>query len=124
VSLTDGLELTGAYITAAVRCAPPQNTPTPVEQQTCSGSLERELALLKDVKVLLALGDFAYRASCNLLGIRPRPKFAHGAEATAPDGRLVICSYHPSQQNTFTGKLTEAMLERVLRDIRKFLSRK
>jgi uracil-DNA glycosylase len=114
VSLTDGLELTGAYITAAVRCAPPQNKPTPQEQQTCAGYLERELALLKEVKVILALGDFAYRALCSLLGIRPRPKFGHGTEASAPDGRTVICSYHPSQQNTFTGKLTEPMLDAVL----------
>ena len=118
VSRSDGLRLDGAYITAAVRCAPPQNKPTPEEQRTCAGYLERELELLSDVKVLLALGDFAYRALCSLLEIRPRPKFGHGAEARAPDGRHVICSYHPSQQNTFTGKLTEPMLDAVLKRAR------
>jgi uracil-DNA glycosylase family 4 len=118
VSRSDGLRLDGAYVTAAVRCAPPQNRPTPEEQRTCAGYLERELDLLSDVKVLLALGDFAYRALCSLLEIRPRPKFGHGAEARAPDGRYVICSYHPSQQNTFTGKLTEPMLDAVLRRAR------
>ena len=73
-----------------------------------------QLDLLADVKVVLALGDFAYRALCSLLAIKPRPKFGHGTEARAPDGRFVICSYHPSQQNTFTGKLTEPMLDAVL----------
>jgi uracil-DNA glycosylase family 4 len=115
VSIDDGLELSGAYITAAVRCAPPQNRPTPAEQKSCSEYLERELNLLGDVRVVLALGDFAYRAVCSQLAIKPRPKFGHGAEATAPDGKFVICSYHPSQQNTFTGKLTEPMLDSVLK---------
>jgi uracil-DNA glycosylase family 4 len=118
VSRSDGLELSGAYITAAVRCAPPQNRPTPQEQKNCSGYLERELALLSGAKVVLALGDFAYRAVCGLLAIRPRPKFGHGAVAEAPDGRFVVCSYHPSQQNTFTGKLTESMLDSVLQQCR------
>jgi uracil-DNA glycosylase family 4 len=114
VSLHDGLRLRGTYVTAAVRCAPPENKPTPEEQRTCAGYLERELDLLTDLKVVLALGDFAYRALCGLLAIRPRPKFGHGTEARAPDGRFVICSFHPSQQNTFTGKLTEPMLDAVL----------
>jgi uracil-DNA glycosylase family 4 len=123
VSRSDGLQLSGTYITAAVRCAPPQNRPTPQEQKNCSGYLERELALLSDVKVILALGDFAYRAVCALLAIRPRPKFGHGALAEAPDGRFVVCSYHPSQQNTFTGKLTETMLDSVLQKCRDLAGR-
>jgi uracil-DNA glycosylase len=76
--------------------------------------LRRELELLQEVRAVLALGELAYRTVCGLYGIRPRPKFGHGVEVLAPDGTHVVCSYHPSQQNTFTGKLTEAMLDAVL----------
>jgi uracil-DNA glycosylase family 4 len=110
----DGLQLSGAYVTASVRCAPPQNRPTPEEFGNCLGYLRRELELLQEVRVVLALGELAYRTVCRLYGIRPRPKFGHGVEVRAPDGTFVVCSYHPSQQNTFTGKLTEAMLDAVL----------
>jgi uracil-DNA glycosylase family 4 len=113
VSADDGLELTDAYVSAAVRCAPPQNKPTPQERTTCLPYLRRELALLGDVRVILVLGQFAYDVVTRELGIRPRPKFGHGAEAIAPDGRTVLCSYHPSQQNTFTGTLTEPMFDAV-----------
>jgi uracil-DNA glycosylase family 4 len=113
VSAGDGLELHDAYVTAAVRCAPPQNKPTPQERTTCLPFLRRELALLGDVRVVLVLGQFAYQVVAGELGIRPRPRFGHGAEALTPDGRVVLCSYHPSQQNTFTGTLTEPMFDAV-----------
>jgi uracil-DNA glycosylase len=112
-SISDGLKLTGLYVAAAVRCAPPQNRPTPEERDTCAPYLRRELQLLDDVRVLVALGAFAYEVLTNDLGIRPRPRFAHALETAAPDGRVVLCSYHPSQQNTFTGKLTEPMMDSV-----------
>ena len=105
----DGLTLTDAWITAPVRCAPPANKPTPAERDTCRPWLERELALLSNLKVFVVLGQFAYQAMTHHLGIRPRPKFAHGAEVAAPAGVTILCSYHVSQQNTFTGKLTEPM---------------
>ncbi|MGD0379413.1 MAG: uracil-DNA glycosylase [Acidimicrobiales bacterium] len=113
VALDDGLELRGAYVLAAVRCAPPQNKPTPDERDQCRPFLHRELALLAGLRVLVALGHFAYQVVADELGLRPRPKFGHGVEAVAPDGRAVVCSYHPSQQNTFTGRLTEPMLDAV-----------
>jgi len=77
------------------------------------GYLRRELELLSELRVLIALGDFAYRALCDLYGVRPRPKFGHGTELETPNGKHIICSYHPSQQNTFTGRLTEPMLDSV-----------
>lgn len=110
----DGLALTGAWITAPVRCAPPANQPTPAERDACRPWLERELALLADLRVVVVLGQFAYQAMAGHLGIRPRPRFGHGVEVEAPDGRVVVCSYHVSQQNTFTGKLTAPMLDQVL----------
>ena len=109
----DGLELHDAYISAAVRCAPPQNKPTPTERTTCLPFLRRELALLDRVGVILCLGQFAYQVVASELGIRPRPRFGHGVEVLSPDGRVVLCSYHPSQQNTFTGTLTEPMFDAV-----------
>jgi uracil-DNA glycosylase family 4 len=113
VSADDGLALHDAYVSAAVRCAPPQNKPTPQERATCLPYLRRELALLADVRVVLVLGQFAYQVVTGELGIRPRPRFGHGVEVPAPDGRVVLCSYHPSQQNTFTGTLTEPMFDAV-----------
>jgi uracil-DNA glycosylase family 4 len=113
VALDDGLELQGAYVLAAVRCAPPQNKPTPAERDACHPFFHRELTLLPQLRVLVALGQFAYQAVAAELALRPRPKFGHGVEAAAPLGRTVICSYHPSQQNTFTGKLTEPMFDAV-----------
>ena len=113
VALDDGLELRGAYVLAAVRCAPPQNKPTPAERDACHPFLHRELGLLGDLRVIVALGQFAYQVLADELGLAPRPKFGHGVEAVVPDGRVLLCSYHPSQQNTFTGKLTEPMLDAV-----------
>jgi uracil-DNA glycosylase family 4 len=113
VALDDGLELSGAYVLAAVRCAPPQNKPTPGERDACRPYLQRELALLGELRVVVALGQFAYQVLTDELALRPRPKFGHGVEAVVPDGLALIGSYHPSQQNTFTGKLTEPMFDAV-----------
>lgn len=115
VSRDDGLRLRDAWITAAVRCAPPANRPTTEERDRCQPYLARELAALPNLGVLVALGQFGYEAVARVFALRARPKFGHGVEAALPDGQTVICSYHPSQQNTFTGKLTEAMLDTVFR---------
>ena len=113
VARGDGLELSGAWVSAAVRCAPPANKPTPVEQAQCRSFLQREIALLTRLRVVVCLGAFAYAAACSEFGVRPRPRFGHGAEVAAPTGITVVCSFHPSQQNTFTGRLTEPMLDAV-----------
>ncbi|MDQ2725876.1 MAG: uracil-DNA glycosylase [Actinomycetota bacterium] len=113
VSIDDGLALRGAWVGAAVRCAPPANKPTPSERDRCIGFLVRELDALIEARVIVALGRFAYDIVTRLLNIRPRPAFGHGAQATAPSGMVVVASYHPSQQNTFTGMLTEPMLDAV-----------
>jgi uracil-DNA glycosylase family 4 len=112
-AIDDGLEFTGAWMTAAVRCAPPANKPTPDERDRCLPYLVRELALLENLSVIVALGGFAYQVVAGLFGLKPRPKFGHLTEARLPDGRMLVCSYHPSQQNTFTGVLTEPMLDAV-----------
>jgi uracil-DNA glycosylase len=115
----DGLELRDAFITATVRCAPPANKPTPQERDTCLPYLRRELELLDRLQVLVALGSFGWDGflrAARALGEevpRPRPKFGHGAEAEVGRWRLIGC-YHPSQQNTFTGKLTVPMTDAVL----------
>ena len=110
----DGLRLTDAWITAPVRCAPPANKPTIAERDACRPYLERELALLDRMRVVMVLGSFAYQVAAGLLGVRPRPRFGHGVEVPLDGGRTLICSYHVSQQNTFTGTLTPAMLDAVL----------
>ena len=118
VSADDGLELRGAYVTAAVRCAPPANQPTREERDQCLPFFVRELALLSELRVIVTLGAFAYEALWNVLrdeGMalpRPRPKFTHGLEVDLVDRTIVGC-FHPSQQNTFTGKLTEPMIDAV-----------
>lgn len=109
----DGLEVTGCYIAAAVRCAPPANKPLPEEKRRCEPYLAREWALLAEVRAVVALGKFAHDAVCDLVGLRPRPRFGHLEEAELPDGKVLVDSYHPSQQNTFTGVLTEAMFDAV-----------
>ncbi len=111
VSKDDGLRATGVWVTAGVKCAPPQNRPTPEERDNCLPYLQRELAVLPNVTALLALGGFAYEVCCRVLGVRRRPPFGHGLEVPVGGGRTIVCSYHPSQQNTFTGRLTEAMLD-------------
>jgi uracil-DNA glycosylase len=110
----DGLILDGVWITAAVRCAPPANKPTGAERNRCRPFLERELELLADVRVLVALGQFAHQVLCDVLGLRPRPSFGHGVETALPDGRHVLGSFHVSQQNTFTGRLTPEMFDTLL----------
>jgi uracil-DNA glycosylase family 4 len=115
----DGLALDGAYVTAAVRCAPPANKPTPAERDACRPFLVEELALLDGVQVIVALGGFGWDAALAAVGgVRPKPRFGHCAETVLPDGRVLLGSYHPSQQNTFTGRLTEAMLDDVFRRAR------
>ncbi|MGI8709763.1 MAG: uracil-DNA glycosylase [Acidimicrobiales bacterium] len=114
VSADDGLALSEAWITAPVRCAPPANKPTVDERDRCRPFLERELAMLPQASVLLCLGGFAYQGLTAHYGVRPRPAFRHGVEVALPDGLTLLASYHVSQQNTFTGKLTPAMLDAVL----------
>ncbi len=109
----DGLRLAGAWVTAPVKCAPPDNAPLPAERDTCRPFLHRELALLADLRVVVCLGGFAHQIACQELGVRPRPRFAHLGEAVAPGGVVLLGSFHPSQQNTFTGRLTEPMLDAV-----------
>jgi uracil-DNA glycosylase family 4 len=109
----DGLRLTGAYVAAAVRCAPPDNKPTVQERDNCLPYLEREIDLLTDLRVFVCLGGFAYASLAPLLALRRRPPFGHGVEVPLGDGRTVLCSYHPSQQNTFTGRLTEPMFDSI-----------
>lgn len=113
-SADDGLELSGAWITAPVKCAPPQNRPSKDERDRCMPFLRRELQALERVRVILVLGGFAYAAMCRELGVSPRPRFAHGLEIALDKRRILLCSYHVSQQNTFTGRLTEPMLDAVL----------
>ncbi|MBW3556272.1 MAG: uracil-DNA glycosylase [Actinobacteria bacterium] len=119
----DGLRLSGAYVSAAVRCAPPANKPTPAERDTCRPYLEREMALLTDLRVIVALGHFGFDVLCRLLGLRPKPRFGHGVEVSLPGGRWMICSYHPSQQNTFTGTLTVEMFDQVFARARELAGR-
>ena len=115
VSRDDGLTLRGCYVTASVRCAPPGNRPLPSERDSCLPYLERELALLRSLRVIVCLGGFAWDVVLRALGnLRPRPKFAHGATASVAGYELLGC-YHPSQQNTFTGRLTESMLDDIFR---------
>jgi uracil-DNA glycosylase family 4 len=122
----DGLRLTGCYITACVRCAPPANRPMPEERDNCLPYLDVELKLLKKVRVIVCLGAFAWEGvlkALNELGYRARPKppFGHAAIATLGPFQLIGC-YHPSQQNTFTGRMTEKMMDRILQQARKLIS--
>ena len=118
VALDDGLELHDAFVSMVVRCAPPENKPTPSERDECMPYLARELALLPRLRVVVCLGAFAWDGTLRALRMqgaeipRPKPRFGHGAEARVGDLALVG-SYHVSQQNTFTGKLTEPMLDAV-----------
>jgi uracil-DNA glycosylase len=113
VDRNDGLTLKGAYVTAVVRCAPPANKPAPDERADCLPYLQREFALLKSSRVFVALGAYAFQAIADLLGLRPRPAFGHAREVALADGCYILGSYHPSQQNTFTGKLTQPMFDAV-----------
>jgi uracil-DNA glycosylase family 4 len=113
VAVGDGLALRGAWVTAAVRCAPPANKPTPDEREACRPYLRRELDLLTNLRVVVCLGAFGYDVACKEFAVSPRPRFAHGAEVSTSCGITLLCSFHPSQQNTFTGRLTESMLDSV-----------
>ena len=124
ISNNDGMELSDAYITAPVRCAPPQNKPTIEEKRKCSDYLTRELRYLKSIKVILALGAIGYTAISKELGINPRPKFSHGLEVQLETGEVILCSYHVSQQNTFTGRLTNEMFDEVLARAKEISSKK
>ncbi len=118
VARDDGLRLSDCYVTAAVRCAPPANRPTPAERDNCLPYLVRELGLLGPVRVIVCLGSFAWDVALRALTARglarprPRPRFGHGVAVGVGELYLLGC-YHPSQQNTFTGRLTEAMLDEV-----------
>ncbi len=114
----DGLALRDAYITATVHCAPPDNKPLPAERAACATYLSREFELLSGTRVIVALGSIAWSAVSDHFGLRPRPKFSHLAECELPGGRTLLGSYHPSQQNTFTGKLTVPMFDAVFRRAR------
>lgn len=116
----DGLVLRDAFIAAAVRCAPPDNKPTPDEIARCLPHLDAEIAALPRVRVVVALGRIAFDAYLQMLrgrggGLRPRPQFAHASSARLPNGHLLLGCYHPSRQNTNTGKLTPAMMDTVFR---------
>jgi uracil-DNA glycosylase len=123
VAADDGLALRDCFVTAAVRCAPPANRPSTAERDACAGYLARELALLDGVRVIVCLGGFAWdaglraRAARGVPVPRPKPRFAHGAVLASERLPLLGC-YHPSQQNTFTGRLTETMIDDVLRTAR------
>ncbi len=126
----DGLRLKGCYITAAVRCAPPKNKPTPKEQANCRPYLIREIRLLARVRAVVVLGRFAFDAFLRAWSEagRPlpprRPPFGHGMATQLPDGTWLLASYHPSQQNTQTGRLTPAMLDGVFRHVNTILGRR
>jgi uracil-DNA glycosylase family 4 len=119
VKRDDGLRLTNVFVTAAVRCAPPANKPTPAERDACAPWLGAELDMMPGIRVVVALGQFAWNQTLRILGERgvtvprPRPRFGHGAEVRLPDGPVLLGSFHPSQQNTFTGRLTEPMFDSV-----------
>ena len=112
--LGDGLQLDGAFVTAAVRCAPPANKPLPAERDNCLPYARDELDLLENVRVIVCLGGFAWDVAGRVLGVaHPRPRFGHGAEHALADGRTILGCFHPSQQNTFTGRMTEGMIDAV-----------
>ena len=127
----DGLKLNDTYITCVVKCAPPDNKPSPAETARCSKFLEQELHALTEVKVLLVLGQIGLSAAWPLISDQvlkkfpdaklKKPKLKHGGEMTLPDGRTILMSFHPSQQNTFTGRLTEPMFDGVFERVRDLL---
>jgi uracil-DNA glycosylase family 4 len=126
VSRDDGLRLKDCYVTAVIRCAPPANKPLPEEIANCRPYLIRELRLLKRVRVIVALGRVAFEAAWGSVGssedAKPKPKFGHGVQTRLRGGITLISSFHPSQQNTFTGKLTEPMFDQIFTRAKKLIS--
>jgi uracil-DNA glycosylase family 4 len=120
IARDDGLELRDCFVTAAVRCAPPANRPEREERDRCLPYARREFELLERLRVVVCLGAFAWDAALALFEVRrtPRPRFGHGAELELPAGLTLLGCYHPSQQNTFTGRLSEPMIDAVLRRAR------
>jgi uracil-DNA glycosylase family 4 len=124
----DGLQLHDCWITAAIHCAPPANKPLPEEIQNCRPFLLREMALLNHVRVILGLGKIGFDAAFNVARtvewttLKTRPKFSHGAQAQLNENLVLLGTFHPSQQNTFTGKLTEPMLDAVFDRAKEILS--
>ncbi len=129
IARDDGQVLTGLYITAAARCAPPDNKPLPEEIASCAPFLERELEGLKDLRVIVALGRIGFEAYLNYLKRRQtiaskrEYEFRHGAEYSMPDGRILLAAYHPSAQNTNTGKLTKEMFLKIFKRARELADR-
>ena len=119
LNANDGLKLQRAWVTSIVKCAPPDNKPTPTERDNCRRHFDNELAALTKIHTVVCLGSFAYDNVCRKFEVAKKPKFGHGVETegTLSDGRTIriICSFHPSQQNTFTGKLTEKMIDAVFK---------
>lgn len=126
LSANDGLRLTDAFITATIHCAPPQNKPKPIEVENCRSYLDWELESLKNAQVYLALGSIAYHAYLHAFRRvfqLPRTKFGHGLVQELPNGKHLLCSYHPSQQNTFTGRLTEPMFDMIFAKAKRLLQK-
>ncbi|MCB1026502.1 MAG: uracil-DNA glycosylase, partial [Microthrixaceae bacterium] len=113
LSRDDDMELSDVWITSPVHCAPPDNKPTIDERDNCVGYLRRELAALTNVSVVVSLGGYGFSVLSRLFDVSPRPRFGHGVEVPVPEGPIVLGCFHVSQQNTFTGRLTEAMLDDV-----------
>ena len=128
VDRDDGLELADCWVSAVIRCPPPENRPEPEERKNCRPYLEAELDLLEEVRLVTALGRYAYNHVLRILKDRgrevptPRPDFRHGREVSAGESLAVLASYHPSQQNTFTGTLTEEMFDEIWERARELLS--
>jgi len=118
----DGLKLRNAYVSCIVKCAPPGNKPNPIEIARCSSYLETEMSLMPQVKVFLALGGIALQGLQPLLHLTKKMKFSHGGVLEFAPGKFILTSYHPSQQNTFTGRLTEPMFDSVFVKARKLIS--
>jgi uracil-DNA glycosylase family 4 len=120
----DGLTLTDCWVTAPVKCAPPDNKPTIEERSNCAPWLTAELELLPNIRVVVALGAYAWDATLRHFGpVRPKPRFGHGAEAPLPGGKVLLASFHVSQQNTSTKRLTEPMLDAVFQRARRLIER-
>ena len=114
VGLGDGLKLENVFITSPVKCVPPANKPNQKERSRCRPFFEREISALINVKVIVALGQIGYTSAAVEFGLNPKPKFSHGLEIEIDTNRKLLCSYHVSQQNTFTGRLTESMFDTVI----------